>query len=364
MTPHKRDQIIAAHYPRFRTKQLRLLRKYFGDLGKALTSPSEKLRKAGLTTKQAAAFCHWRTTVNEKTIFQTLERYHIRLLFLTEDDYPLLLKETADPPEVLFVRGELSDALHIAFVGSRKYSQYGQICVSLLIPDAVMYQITTVSGLALGIDALVHRKTIERGGKTVAVLGTGVDQSSMYPKNNRWIADRILATGGALISEFPPGTTARKEHFPMRNRIIAGLSRATVVIEAGQRSGSLITARLALEENREVFAVPGPITKSTSAGTNHLLQAGAIPCVNFTSVLEGLALDVQERHTKESLDLPLNLNERQIIQCLSEERHIDELTVLTGFDAGSVGSILTSLELRGLVKRLDTQRWKKLNRLP
>ncbi len=364
MNPERIEKIIVAHYPRFRSKHLRRLRIFFGDFGKARAASMKKLCSAGLSSNIAADFIEWRAYINTRNIFSQLKEHKIRIVFLEDENYPILLKETADPPEALFIRGDIPDAIHISFVGSRKYTQYGQICVNLLIPDAVKYRVATVSGLALGIDALVHRKTLELGGKTVAVLGTGIDQKSIYPRTNAWLAERILKTGGALMSEFPPGTPAKKEHFPMRNRIIAGLSVATVVIEAGQKSGSLITARLALEENREVFAVPGPITKTTSAGTNHLLKAGAIPCVNFASVLEGLALDVHERRRKEEYQLPLNLHERQLIQYLSEEKHIDELVELTDWTAGEIGSILSALELRGQVKRLESQRWKKAASLP
>lgn len=364
MDQERIQRIVVCHFPGFRHNHLRRLRQHFGKLSIAADMPAAALQKAGIAKQLAQDFVYWRKAIDHENLLKTLQRFGIEVLFLDDELYPPLLKEIADPPEVLFIRGKLPQGYTVAFVGSRKFTQYGHICVNLLIPDAVRFGIVTVSGLALGIDALVHKKTIEHAGKTIAVLGSGIDAPSVYPRSNYWIAERLLETGGVLISEFPPGTPARKEHFPLRNRIIAGLSLATVVIEAGERSGSLITARLALEENRDVFAVPGPITKQTSAGTNHLLKMGAIPCINFSSVLEGLALDLQEIASNSVIKLPLNIKEREIIGCLEEEQHIDELARQTKTDPGSLGAMLTSLELRGLISHTGSQKWIRTPGLP
>ncbi len=364
MTSEFLHKILVAHFPGFRSNHLRRLRIKLGDFGKAHESDAQVLRQTGIKENVVRDFIEWRTAVHIENILEVLRVYGIRIIFLGDENYPQLLSQTSDPPEALFIRGDIQPSTSISFVGSRKYSQYGQICINLLIPDAVAYGLSTVSGLALGIDSLVHKKTVDCGGVTIAVLGTGVDTHSIYPKSNHWLAERILDTGGVVLSEFPPGTTARKEHFPMRNRIIAGLSPATVVIEAGQRSGSLITARLALEENREVFAVPGPITKQTSVGTNRLLNQGAIPCVNFTSVLEGISLDIPERRIRSETELPLSLNERKVMGYLKHERHTDELADLTDLDVGIVGSVLASLELRGLIRNHGSQKWLKEVGLP
>jgi len=298
-------------------------------------------------------FIEWRTAVHIENILEVLRVYGIRIIFLGDENYPQLLSQTSDPPEALFIRGDIQPSTSISFVGSRKYSQYGQICINLLIPDAVAYGLSTVSGLALGIDSLVHKKTVDCGGVTIAVLGTGVDTHSIYPKSNHWLAERILDTGGVVLSEFPPGTTARKEHFPMRNRIIAGLSPATVVIEAGQRSGSLITARLALEENREVFAVPGPITSTLTAGTAKLLKSGAKLVYNVKDVLEELDIAHSAKCIAAREILPDNKEEETILKILeNESRHIDEIVRLTGLGTGKIASILTLMEIKGKIKNL------------
>ena len=201
------------------------------------------------------------------------------------------------------------------------------------------------------------KKTLEYGGKTVAVLGSGVDSFAVYPRHNAWLADEIVKQGGALVSEYPPGTRARKEYFPSRNRIIAAFSMGTVIIEAGIRSGSLITARLALEDNRDVFSVPGPITKPSSKGTNELLKMGAIPCTDFTTVLDGLGLD-QKKQTDNTHESPkISDLEKQILDSLSEDLHIDSLSVLLNIETSKLSSILVNLELKGLVQQTANQRW-------
>lgn len=364
MNPDTVDNILVAHYPGFRSSHLRRIRESLGSIGEAVHCHSDKLKLPGFSESLVSDFISWRSDVNREQIFQILRRFQIQVIFRLDAEYPELLKQCSDPPEVLFVRGEIPQGEKIAFVGSRKYSSYGQTCVSLLIPDAVACGVVTISGLALGIDGLVHKKTIDSGGRTIAVLGTGIDSPSVYPRAHSWLSDRILETGGALISEFPPGTPGRKEHFPMRNRIIAGMSRATVVIEAGERSGSLITARLALEENRDVFAVPGPITRSSSAGTNNLLRSGATPCLNFASVIDGLSLDPQSMAEQYRAELPLSHEERQILERLTMEQTADELAESLCKDIRALGSQLTALELRGIVNRSDSGRWIRVSGLP
>lgn len=358
------NRVVVAHFRGFRARELRCLEKSLGDFGDALNASRERLSGSGVSTERIDAFCEWRDSFNPERALAFLDSQKIRCVFKSDADYPPLLREISDPPEVLFIRAAIPPGPCVSFVGSRKYSFYGQVCVNLLIPDAVRSGIVTVSGLALGIDGLVHKKTITAGGKTIAVLGTGIDDHSIYPRNNTWIAREIIENGGCLISEFPPGTPGRKEHFPIRNRIIAGISRATVVIEAGEKSGSLITARLAIEENRDVFSVPGPITKTSSAGTNLLLKMGAQPCLDFTSVLEGIELDLPAVQSSAEIHLPLSLLEREVLEQLEEKRHIDALADITGMDHARLAPILTSLELKGRVENLGGQLWKTVRSLP
>src|SRR3989454_4754743 len=199
------------------------------------------------------------------------------VLVLDAGVYPSLLREVYDPPIVLYVKGAWTECLDqpcVALVGSRRCSTYGQNAALMLARDLAQRGVTIISGFARGIDAAAHRGAIEGGGRTVAVLGTGIDE--VYPRDHKKLADEILERGGALVSQFPLSTPPVSENFPYRNRIISGLSLGVVVVEAAENSGSLITARLAIEQNREVFAVPGNITSRTSFGTNYLIKgAGA-----------------------------------------------------------------------------------------
>lgn len=212
----------------------------------------------------------------------------IKALSLDDTSYPLLLTEISKPPTTLYYRGNIDLLTHpnlLAVVGSRKTSSSGIEACNALLPPLVEQGVILVSGLAYGIDSLAHHISVKAKQPTVAVLGSGVDDSSIYPKENIGLAHEILKYGGLVISEYPPGTSPSAKQFPARNRIIAGICKATLVIQAAKRSGSLITARLALEGGREVFAVPGPITDVACEGTNMLIRDGAIPALSSTDIL-------------------------------------------------------------------------------
>lgn len=203
--------------------------------------------------------------------------------------YPPLLHHIHTPPRRLYVRGDVSLLSYpalIAVVGSRKANTYGYACCRQLLPPLIAANIILVSGLAYGIDAEVHRLSVVAHKPTIAVVGSGVDDASLYPQSHRSLAADILRYGGAIISEYPEGTPPLSTHFPARNRIIAGMTRATIVIQAATKSGSLITARLAVESNRDVYAVPGPINDPLSAGTNALILAGATPLITAQTFLD------------------------------------------------------------------------------
>lgn len=212
-------------------------------------------------------------------------------IHLGDARYPALLRQTADPPRELFVRGDVSILAHpdlVAVVGTRKCTRYGTQATSLLVGALAAAGAPIVSGLALGIDAAAHEAALLTGGRTIAVLPAGVCDADIGPRANYGLAQRILKSGGALVSEMPPGTPAYQSMFLLRNRIVAGMCRATLVIEAAEKSGALVTARLALEANRDVFAVPGPITSEASAGTNRLISQGAIPARSSEFLLDQL----------------------------------------------------------------------------
>ena len=278
-----------------------------------------------------------------------------RVITMAEPDYPGLLLQIPDPPPFLYVQGELKRAhRNIALVGSRNATRYGIHTTRRLAGELASIHITVVSGMARGIDTAAHEGALEKGGRTVAVLGSGLDR--IYPAENRTLFHRI-AQSGAVISEFPLNAGPDPHHFPVRNRIISGISLGTVVVEAAKRSGSLITARLAAEQNREVFAVPGNIHSFKSTGTHSLIKQGAKLVENAGDILEELTPLIEShmanRHVRgeEVLDIPpLSEEEFRVFQALGPYPvHIDDLMRKLDMPPGPLSSILLQLELKGIV---------------
>ena len=216
----------------------------------------------------------------------------MKTLSIKNKNYPKLLKEISNPPVNIYVRGDekILNKSGIAVVGTRNLSAYGEKSTKILVKELVERGFVIVSGLALGIDTIAHQTAIENGGLTIAVLGSSIDDKSIYPKENIKLAEEIVKSGGAVISEYPSPFTAKKYTFPQRNRIVSGLSKATVVIEAPEKSGALITAKFALEQNREVFALPGEIFAENSIGTNNLIKQGAQLITSAKEVIETLGI--------------------------------------------------------------------------
>ncbi|WP_051585788.1 DNA-processing protein DprA [Caldanaerobius polysaccharolyticus] len=270
-----------------------------------------------------------------------------------DDSYPELLRHIYDPPPVLFYAGDLSiDSIAIAVVGSRKPSYYGLKAADRIARDLAVSGITVVSGMARGIDGAAQRAAIDAGGKTVAVLGCGVDV--VYPPENRDLYEKIREKG-LVVSEYPPGTQPVAGYFPQRNRIISGLSRGVVVVEAGEKSGSLITAQAALEQGRDVFAVPGNIFSPMSAGCHRLIKDGAKLVTSAQDILEEYQWGIHagpEREHQGTGDLSAEETKVYELIKLSETIHIDDLVAVAGIPVEKVNSILTLLELKGKVKRL------------
>jgi DNA processing protein len=278
----------------------------------------------------------------------------VRRLRLGEAGYPPLLRTIPDPPATLWLRGEAESVLLqrvcVAVVGARSCSGYGRGIARTLSREAAAAGAVVVSGLARGIDGEAHRGALEAGGQTVAVLGCGIDRD--YPAAHAELARRIVSTGGLIVSEYEPGVEPAPWRFPARNRIIAGLSQATVVVEARERSGALITADFALEDGRDVLAVPGEITSATSVGTNALLRVGATPVTSAGDVLEVLGLDPAASE-REGLPEP-GPEQRLVLAAVGDgARSGDELVRATGLDAGVVAAALVALELAGLVTEAD-----------
>lgn len=292
------------------------------------------------------------------------------ILLLDDGVYPSSLREIYDPPIVLYVKGAWAECLDqpcIGVVGSRKCSTYGQNAANMLARDLAQRGLTVVSGFARGIDAAAHRGALEAGGRTVAVLGTGIDE--VYPRDHKKLAEEILARGGALVSQFPLGTPPVSENFPYRNRIISGLSLGIVVVEAAENSGSLITARLAMEQNREVYAVPGNITSRNSFGTNYLIKgAGAKLVQQWQDIAAELPQDlaarllpppVKEKRTSLAETLAfvpegLSQSETSVFRLLSHDSpaHVDWLVDKSKLPISDLTAALLALEMRELVRAL------------
>lgn len=295
---------------------------------------------------------------------ERIERLEIRLLTLNDESYPRLLKSIYDPPPLLYRKGEIQekDNLALAVVGSRNSSAYGRNITKRLTRALTQRGVTIVSGLARGIDTAAHRGALETGGRTIAVLGSGIDV--IYPRENKQLAEEI-AGNGAILSEFPLGTEPEAINFPARNRVISGLSLGTVIVEASFKSGSLITARLALEQGREVFAVPGNIDSPWSKGTNRLIKEGARPVADFEDIIDELLPQVEKSTAikkKKPLDVKGLSPEGQKILDLMEGNfiHIDTLIQKSGFPSNTVSSVLLDLELQGLVQQFPGKMFKTL----
>lgn len=262
----------------------------------------------------------------------------------TDTQYPKILLEIPDPPEVLYCTGNLELLNHqacVAIVGTRKATAYGIACADKITGELAKAGAVIISGLARGIDGAAHKAALKVSGKTVAVLGDSLDK--IYPPEHKRLAEEIVNKNGLIISEYPDGSQTYKANFVARNRIIAGLSKASVIIEAPEGSGALITADFALDFNREVFAVPGPINSPNSAGTNKLIQDGARPLLSSEDVLEMFGLLPLPKQ-KQNANLPPE--QEKIIEALSEDsRNLSELISLTGLDAATISKNLTMLEL-------------------
>lgn len=343
--------IAIAHWLKFGPASLARL-KAFGSWSLVWQANLKHLTQVGINSDVAQEFINWRQTINIDELLATLNKHQIKTITLEEDLYPPLLKNIFQPPPLLFYQGNLRAELYartLAVVGSRRATAYGQMVVKSLVKNLAESGVTIVSGLALGIDALAHEATLSSKGQTIAVLGSGIDRPSFYPKANRYLADKIVKEGGIIFSEFPPGTEATRFNFPRRNRLISGMAQGTLVVEAAAKSGSLITAHYALEQDREVMAVPGNIFSEQSGGTNHLLKLGARPVTKTEDIQE--IFGWENTTVNPAMINDLSELEKQILQALaSEAKHLDELRALLNVDIGVITATLTLMEIKGLVK--------------
>ncbi len=332
--------------------RMQALEAHFGTMEAAWKGSPSELRAAGLDTRSLNAIVSARSRTDPDAEMERLERYKVKALTWKDPSYPPRLKEIYDFPPVLYIKGTLlpEDEWSVAVVGTRRATAYGREVAETLTMDLARNGIIIVSGLARGIDATAHRAALKAGGRTIAVEGCGLDM--VYPGEHTNLAREILEHG-ALVSDYPLGTQPKAEHFPRRNRILSGLSLGTLVVEAGDDSGALITARLAMEQNREVFAVPGNILTPVSLGTNRLIQDGAKLVIDFRDILEELNLSANAKQMElPGLVAPTDVESVIMKYLAAQPVHIDELRRQSGLSIDIVSSSLAMMELKGLVKQV------------
>lgn len=335
-----------------------LLQRHFGTLDAAWKASSAELKSAGLDPKVVATVVATRPTLDPEKEVERLTRFGVTALLSTEAAYPARLREINDAPPVLYYKGDFlaEDEWAVTVVGTRRITPYGREVTRRLCADLASHNVAIVSGLAAGVDAIAHQAAIDAGGRTIAVQACGLDQ--VYPAAHVPLAKQI-ARHGAILSDYPLGTKPKPEFFPRRNRILAGLTMGTLVVEAPEHSGALITAAFATEEGRDVFAVPGSILSPASAGTNRLLQEGAKLIATFTDIMEELnfRLAGHSKPLQPALSLakpiPHDPTEARLLRLLSDEpAHVDEIRRLADLPIAEVSGLLAMLELKGLVKQV------------
>ncbi len=350
--------------PEIGPKRLAHLRKSFGDLGEAWSASETHLRQCGLEKEPLGNLLRVRQQLNLDAEIEKVKKCGAWLLTADDEAYPPLLRTISDAPVLLYIRGTLStqDNLALGIVGTRKATAYGREAAYELSRQLAANGITVISGLAHGVDTAAHQGALNATGRTIAVTGSGIDQ--VYPRDNLELA-REITHHGALISEFPIGTRPEARNFPRRNRVISGLSLGILVVEAPEASGALITATMAAEQGREVFAVPGNIFNLSSRGTNRLIQDGAKLVTKVEDVLEELHIVRDNVRTKETAEriAPANDVEAHLLNNLSADPlHVDELARLCKLPIATVTSTLTLLELKGLAQKVAPMQYSLIYR--
>lgn len=337
--------------------RLQALIDHFGSAADAWQGNGEELREAGLGPRVVQRFLEVRESINPDQLWDRIVSQGIQILTWDDSIYPPRLKEIEQPPPVLYVRGEVlpEDHFAVAVVGTRRVTPYGRQVTEQLAAFLAANGVTVVSGLARGVDAVAHSAALQAGGRTLAVLGSGVDR--VYPPQNRALAEKIMERG-ALLSDYPVGTAPESSNFPPRNRIISGLSLAVVVVEAGETSGALITAEFAAAQGREVFAVPGNILAPQSKGTNKLIRDGALPLLTPEDLLQALNLTRVGAQKVARKILPSNEIEAKLLATMgTEPLHVDEIRNQTGLPVEKVSASLVMMELKGMVRQVGNMRY-------
>lgn len=333
--------------------RLQALINTFGNLESAWNARNDDLASAGLNQRIIEGIRTIRSQTDPLRVYEDITNKGIKVLTWEDKEYPEKLFAIDQPPPVIYLKGTIKpeDRWSVAIVGTRRVTSYGRQVTEQTSAYLARNGMTVVSGLARGVDGVAHQTALNNGGRTIAVLGSGLDQ--IYPPEHRQLAERIIENG-AVISDYHPGTPPDASNFPPRNRIISGLSLATVVVEAGETSGALITATFAAEQGREVFAVPGPIYAPQSKGTNRLIHEGAQPLLDPADIIDSLNLRKVDHYKQATLLLPVDEIESKLMEILSlEPVYIDEIQAKAGYPVEKVSAALTMMELKGMVRQVN-----------
>lgn len=339
------------------TVRTKALIDHFGSAKTAWCASKQELIDSGLNQRIAENLNKTRSEGHLEATWERIEKGNIQVLTLEDEGYPKRLKEINNKPAVLYVLGELTpeDDFAIGIVGTRRVTSYGRQVAMEVSSYLARNGLTVISGMARGVDGMAHKSCLEAGGRTIAVLGTGVDV--VYPPEHRKLAEKIIENG-ALVSDYAPSTPPEATNFPPRNRLISGLSKAVVVVEAGHKSGAMITAKFAADQGREVFAVPGNINAPQSRGTNQMIQDGAYPLLRPEDILSVLDLEMIEEKKSARVVLPGDAVEAELYSLLTNEpQHIDEIGARSDLSIEEISSTLTIMELKGLVRQLGGMRY-------
>lgn len=334
------------------------LKEAFQNWEGAWHASAGELRHYGLPDRTVNALDR-RSGIRVDEEFEKLRKNNVWMICEDDAEYPSLLRQIPNAPAALYGRGgKTFPEIGIGVVGTRRHTAYGARVTEILSRDLARAGVAVISGLASGIDTIAHRATLEAHGHTIAVLGSGMDENLLFPPENRGLASRIVAEGGSIISEYPMGTPPLKQHFPMRNRIISGIAKGVVVVEARERSGALITAHFALEQNREVFCVPGSILVPTSYGPNMLIREGAV-CINSAEdMLDELGIDYTDKKPRAGGEH--TEHEKQILSLLEIPHTVDELKQKVSLSAGDIISLVSMLELKGLIHDIGQESYQRI----
>lgn len=355
----KEALIALSAYVPFGPARINLLVSYFGSAGGAWKSNGEALRRLGVGDEKISGFLKHKESFNLINYLKLLQRYSIEVSAKQDGNYPRELIGIEGAPILLYFKGKLVSAeVCVAIVGARKMTSYGKEVAEYFARELAAFGVTVVSGLARGIDTAAHKGALAVSGRTIAILGCGLDM--LYPPENSSLAQNIIQQGGAIISEYPLGYPAYKLNFAARNRIISGISKAVIVIEGTQKSGTLLTASSAAEQGKAVFAIPGQITSPNSQAPLFLLKSGAKIATTPKDVLDELGMEIKVDRQRMERILPTSPEEEQLLNILElEPKDLDTIVRISSLDTSQVSARLTIMELKGLVRNLGRGVYKK-----